>query len=134
MTRKAVFKIIFIMWIVVWVFFLAREDKDGQYASLISSYKADYAGKLKILLGEELYGFIDFCLKELPENSTYRLEGFEKFSIFEVRARYLLYPLKQIETRPDYVICFGRSPDNIPGYMKYKDYQDIGAIYKKENG
>ncbi|MFH1837595.1 MAG: hypothetical protein ABH862_05745 [Candidatus Omnitrophota bacterium] len=132
MKKTVIFKIILVVWVVLWLFFLVREDKDDQYASLKRLYMSDHLGKTKIIMGDDLYDFLNFCKNEIPENSTYKIAGFEKFSIFEVRSRYFLWPLRAVEENANYIILYGKPGISVPGYEMYKDYKGIGSIYRKK--
>ncbi|MCK5450483.1 MAG: hypothetical protein KAI70_01810 [Candidatus Omnitrophica bacterium] len=131
MKKTVIFRAILILWIVLWVFFLVREDKDGQYDSLKYLYGHNYADKVKFIMGKDLYGFSVFCSENIPRGSTYELSGFKKFSIDEVRMRYFLWPLVGTSGGADYKIVFGSGKLEYPGYKEYQRFENIGTIYIK---
>lgn len=100
------FRIILAIWVVLWLVFLLREDKDGQYRDLKYFYTHSYDDNVGYLLGEKLYAFLESCRQNIPKGSTYELSGFEKFSIYEVRARYFLWPLRSVSADPDFKIVW----------------------------
>jgi len=132
--KRVITGIILIVWAACWIFFLAREDKDGQYASLKYFYTHDYADKQRRLLGDDLYEFLVFCMGKLPQYESYKLLGFEKFSIKEVRARYFLWPLRSVPEGAKYVIVYGRSPSRLAGYSEYIRFRDTGRVLIRLEG
>lgn len=132
MTRmKALSRVIIIMWLILWAFFLIREDKDGQYASLKTIYTIPDSEKFRFILGANLYDFLLFCRSNIPDGATYNMEGFEKFSIDAVRARYFLYPLREVLENADFKIVYGKSPVSLDGYKIVKTFNDNGHIFKR---
>jgi hypothetical protein len=104
--KQKALKIIFAVWIILWIFFLAREDKDGQYSTLRYLYTHDSEEKTRYVMGGELYDFLISCRENMPAGSTYELSGFQEFSIDEVRARYFLWPLKSVSEKGEFEINY----------------------------
>ena len=119
MSKKHIFNIVLIIWIVLWILFLIRPSKDGQYAELAYFYSHGYEDNVSFLLGNGLYDYIQFCKENLPAGATYELRGFKEFSIKEVRSRYHLWPLRSVKESPEYVIVYGSEELNRPGYNFY---------------
>jgi len=109
---------------------MGREDKDDQYRDLFSMYKANYTEKVQSLIGTELYDFLVSCKTSLSEGATYNISGFKEFSIYEVRARYFLWPLRSINQDADYELRFGPDREDIVGYKEYKRHAN-GSIYER---
>ncbi|GEM_PF-1133560 len=130
--KRAILKAVFAAWLVLWMFFLIREDKDGQYGGLRYLYTHDHGSKVRYIIGDKLYGFLVFCRQSIPEGSTYELAGFERFSVNKVRARYFLWPLKNVEGDADFRIVYGREDTEPEGYKEYKQYGGTGRILVKE--
>lgn len=126
-------RLIFVGWLILWVIFLIREDKDGQYASLKYLYTHGYAEGVKHIIGPALNDFLLFVGQNLPEGSTYELIGFKKFSIDGYVVRYYLWPLKSVPEDPDFKVFYGASKEKIPGYRKFKDYDTRGRIFVRED-
>ena len=127
--KEYILKAIIAVWVLLWLLFLVREDKDGQYRELGYLYTHDYADKVSYLAGEDVFSFLVFCRESLPAGSTYELAGFKEFSIDKVRMRYFLWPLRGTEEDADFVIVYGES--KVPlGYKKYKQH-DNGFIAVK---
>ncbi len=131
MNKDKIFRLVFGLWIFLWLFFLIREDKPDQYKSLKYLYTHDYADKVRRVMGGELYEFGVFCKKNIPQGSTYELSGFKKFSINEMRMRYFLWPLVSVSEDADFKIVYGSSK-KIPGYNEYKLLSGTGGLYAKE--
>ena len=127
MNKRKIFFIIFAVWLFLWVFFILREDKDDQYRSLRELYRLSGESKVRHVVGGELYDFLVFCRDNMPEGSTYELMGFEKYSIYEVRARYFLWPMRAGTGRTDFKIFCGASA-NMPGYEKVGDFGTGGTL------
>ena len=125
-------KAVFAIWIILWILFLVREDKDGQYGSLLYMYSSEYPDKVRFLTGDENYGLISFCRENIPEGSSYSISGFEKFSIDEMRFRYYLWPLRNEVENPEYMILLGDSSTAVPGYKDHKICGKTGRILVKE--
>jgi hypothetical protein len=115
MNKHLVFKIILSVWLILWVLFLIREDKEGQYRSLAFMYTHGREEGMRHLYGEGLYDLAVYCAKNMREGSTYNMTGFAKFSIEEVRARYLLWPLRRVDRDADYIVMRGMEKE-MPGY------------------
>lgn len=112
---KRIFKLILAIWVALWAFFLIRADKPGQYRALFDLYSLKSEAKMRYVTGEKLYDFLLSCRGSMPEGATYELSGFKKFSIDEVRARYLLWPFKAGESEADFGIICGEK-----GYLLKK--------------
>lgn len=129
MKTKFIFKGVLLVWLILWVVFLIRQSKHGQYEDLAYFYSNGYDSKVQYLLGDDLADFLSFCAGCIPEGATYDIKGFEKFSIKEVRARYYLWPLYRTENKPDFIIVYGAYPDIMPGYLEFRSLQGKGAVY-----
>ena len=128
---KKILIVILLLWVALWLFFLAREDKDGQYGTLKALYRSPDAKKAAIVYGSDFYDFLIFCRKAMPANATYEILGFDKYSIDEVRARYYLWPAKVGTQRPDFKITYGRGNSVPAGYREFKSYNkgNRGCLY-----
>jgi len=129
--KKVFLQILFAVWVVLWVVFLIREDKDGQYRMLRDLYGLEGEEKSRYVLGGELYDLMVFCRQSIPQGSTYEILGFEKYSIDEVRARYFLWPLRAGSRDTDFKIaCRGTGAP--PGYVEYKRFDGNGCLLVKK--
>lgn len=131
--KNKIFKIIFIVWIILWVFFLIREDKDGQYKSLKYLYTHDNTDRTRYVIGGKLYDLLVFCRYHMHAGSTFELTGFKKFSIYEVRARYFMWPLKSVAENGDYLISYGGKAPQVPGFTGYKKFENTGYLLKRKD-
>lgn len=139
--KRKLFYSIFALWLVLWFFFLVREDKDGQYKALAYLYQHGYNDKVRYLMGPELYDFLVFCKKHMPNDSTYQLVGFkrfsgdlrmgpEKMSISEVRARYFMWPLRNAGKGAEFKIVH-EEEFNDPLYKEYKSFNEKDRLFIK---
>ena len=133
LNKKNILRAIFAVWIVLWVLFLVREGKDGQYSALKYLYTHSYGDKVRYVTGDKLYDFLVFCRQNIPKGSTYELAGFERFSIGKVRARYFLWPLKGVGENADFKILYGKKDVKTAGYKEYKRYGGTGRILARKD-
>ncbi|MFA6636036.1 MAG: hypothetical protein WCV56_02830 [Candidatus Omnitrophota bacterium] len=132
MNAKFVLRSVLLVWIILWVIFLARQSKRGQYAELTYLYANEYGSKVRYLLGDDLEDLLAFSAENLPRGATYDITGFERFSIREVRARYYLWPLYRTEDDPEFIISYGDPGTSPPGYKEFKVFPGKGAVYSRE--
>lgn len=132
MNLRFILRAILLTWVILWVVFLVRQGKRGQYAELAHFYSNGYNSKVRYLLGEDLADFLVFCAGKIPKNSTYDIRGFERFSIKEVRARYYLWPLYRTENNPDFIIVYGSSGPAPLGYKDFASNEGKGSVYIRE--
>ncbi|MGB2601814.1 MAG: hypothetical protein WBD00_04165 [Candidatus Omnitrophota bacterium] len=131
LNKEHVFKVIIIVWLVLWVFFLIREDKDGQYKSLKYMYTHNQAEGMRHVYGEGLYDLVSYCADNMREGTTYNMAGFKRFSIKEVRARYLLWPFKRVDRDADYIVMLGGAK-RLSGYKRVGEAGD-GTLWIKRS-
>jgi len=129
--KRSIFITVLAVWLVLWMFFLIREDKDGQYAEVYSLYTAKGAQKMRVVLGGELYDFLVSCRSVVPARTTYELVGFEELSIDQVRARYFLWPLRQGKGETHIKIIYSAERVEMPGYEPYMTFGRKGQILKR---
>jgi len=130
--KKKIFFLVMVSWTILWIIFLIREDKDGQYSLLFKAYTVPVAERIKVVYGSELYGSVLFCKENMPGSPTYRIYGFEKHSIDEVRMRYLLWPAKAVsEAFPQYKIIFGGGLVDEKGYTRINMPDRKGYLLKR---
>ena len=98
-------KLVFAIWVFLWIFFLIR----GLYKGEFEEYKAllgrDAKARRAYIMGEDLYGFMQFSLANVPKGAAFCLEG-ALTPIDRYRLIYYLYP--RIESKdPAYILCYG---------------------------
>ncbi len=131
-TKENILKLLLAIWIVLWVLFLIREDKDEQYASLKYQYSHGREDRMRNVMGAELYELMLFCKENMPPGSTCELTGFDKFSIDEVRARYFLWPIRNTSSDADFIIVYEGSYTPREGYAELKGYTGKGKVLIKK--
>ncbi|MFH1877539.1 MAG: hypothetical protein ABH883_01870 [Candidatus Omnitrophota bacterium] len=129
--KKYVLSILIMVWVVLWMVFLVREDKDGQYKSIAYMYAHKQNDRISYSMGRDLYNFLRFTKGVIPERSTYKLTGFEKFSKPAVHARYFLWPMVSVPEDPDYIIMYGGEYSPVTGYEVYREYGSTGILLKR---
>lgn len=129
--KYKILKIVFAVWVVLWLVFIARElfIKDN-----LSDYRAlalrTLEEKHAYVTGERLYGFLTFCKENLPPRVTYRFDGVDPVSIEKRRAVYYLYPLLE-SNEADYVLVYGSAAAEKDGYLTVAGMGGSGYIIKK---
>ncbi|MBD3296203.1 MAG: hypothetical protein GF392_02405 [Candidatus Omnitrophica bacterium] len=126
-------KICFVVWIVLWVVFFFRENKDGEYRDLFALAPKGLEAKRAYLAGEDLYGFLLFSRKVLPPDSTYKLVGLPEFSIREIRSMYYLAPLRTAESGYDHILVYGEKGYTEEGFEKTAEYERDKYILRKNS-
>jgi hypothetical protein len=102
--KRNILIILFIVWVVLWIGFFARElfvkKNINDYKALLTR---TLEGKHAYVTGDKLYEFLVYCKSRMSENSTYKIEGLEEGDLESRRAVYYLYPhLRSAD--PDFVI------------------------------
>ncbi|MBF0493795.1 MAG: hypothetical protein HQL28_01530 [Candidatus Omnitrophica bacterium] len=133
-SKNNILKLLMTVWVILWVVFVIRESKHGQYETLFKLYKTPSPElKMRELYGGELYDFLVFCSRNIPQGSTYELIGFPKYALNEVRARFFLWPLRQDKKSPDYKVVYSDIPVETKGdYVKQVDFNAKGALYVRK--
>ncbi len=107
--RSRLWKIVFAVWLFMWVLFIVRGLVKGDYVKLKKLIRATHTEKLEYIMGEKLTRFLDILKNNIPSESTFVLEG----SLSEhdkLRLAYYLYP--RIESpNPDYLIKVDKESD-----------------------
>jgi hypothetical protein len=125
--------ILLALWVVLWVVFLVREDKDGQYVMLRDLYGMKNADKPRYLMGADYYDFLVFCRERMAPGGTYEVMGLDPTLAFrEVQAKYFLWPFIAGKGHTDYRIVWGDVSEKAIGYAIVEAYRDKGALFRKE--
>ena len=101
---EAILRIIFIVWIALWIGFLARElfvkNNIRDYKTLLTR---TLEGKHAYVTGDRLYEFLTYCKTQMPERSAYNIIGMDEGALESRRAVYYLYP-NVSSTDPNFII------------------------------
>lgn len=131
--KTLVFKIILAVWVGLWVFFLVREDKSGQYSDLKYLSSRGYNEKVRYIAGDRLSEILAFCRDDFPGGATYDISGLERFSITDVRARYYLWPHRRSSENPDFMIIFGARGKMPAGYEEHVSLPGAGSVLVRKD-
>ncbi|MBD3426353.1 MAG: hypothetical protein GF409_03865 [Candidatus Omnitrophica bacterium] len=115
--KEQIFKGVLLVWLLLWGVFLIRQEKDGQYSSLLYAYTHTSSQTLEHIYGSGLYQLAIYCEEKMSGGSTYKTAGFGTLSLDEVRLRYLLWPYRKVERDADYIVMHGGA-DELAGYKK----------------
>lgn len=131
LSRKHILKIIFIVWVVLWVNFIFR---DLFYKGEIKTYKTllgrNWDGKRSFVYGDDFYLFLVNAYNNMPLGIKYKLTGIEPLSLEHRRAVYYLYPNLESEN-PDYVLVYNSEYQD-PEYVRYKELGKNRYILKRK--
>ena len=125
-----VFRIVFIAWVFLWLFFLIRglvkvEIKD--YQNLLGKTLEE---KRAYVSGKEFYNFVLFCEKVIPKNSTFSAEAKYDQSLDYFRLAYYLYPVMRDLGNPEYITCY-KTKFSKSGYSVAASLTDDQYILKR---
>ncbi len=106
MKTKLLFRIVFITWVAVWLFFLARGLIKGEARDYKNLFGRSLEEKRAYVSGEEFYRFIMFCKKVIPGDSDYTVEAHYDASMDYYRFAYYVYPALRNLEDPEYIACY----------------------------
>ena len=102
--KQTLIKTLFIVWVVLWIGFLARElfvkNNIRDYKTLLTR---TLEGKHAYVTGDRLYEFLTYCKTQMPERSAYNIIGMDEGALESRRAVYYLYP-NVSSTDPNFII------------------------------
>jgi hypothetical protein len=124
-------KISLLVWLILWGVFFLRENKEGEYRQFFDLAGKGLEEKRAYLLGGELYDFLKFSQKNIPEDARYKFAGIKPFAIEEVRAIYYLYPRKAVEEDYDYILVYGDDVEPEIGFERIAVMKDNAYILKR---
>ncbi len=131
MTKKKVARIVFGIWLFLWVLFLIRPYvKNDLYREYKVLFSRSLDGKRAYVTGDSLYEFILFCKEAVPLPSSYRIIGLEKQPHAERRVIYYLYPHIESAT-PEYIFVYDQETFMYNGYTFFKQLDERRYILKR---
>ena len=124
-------KVTFVIWLIIWVNFIARDLFKKKY---LNDYRILIArneeGKRSYTYGDHLFEFLSFCKAALPAPAGYGLIGIEEGSLDSRRTIYYLYPHLKSEDA-DYLLIFNKPDFKKTGYILYKRLDNSRFILKR---
>ena len=131
MNKKAIVRVVFAIWIFIWLLFLIRPYfKKGllkEYSTLLGSSLEE---KRAFVTGKELYEFIKFCKDSIVPPSSYKIIGLEEEPLSYRRAAYYLYP--DIDSpEPEFLLIYKKAGFAEKGYSIFKNLDSEKYILKK---
>ncbi|UCD55224.1 MAG: hypothetical protein JSV93_00055 [Candidatus Omnitrophota bacterium] len=104
--KKSVIPIVFIIWLVLWINFIARDFyKHGNFTRYKILARSNYEGKHAYTYGKHFYEFLKFAKNNIPEDAHYEFAGIEDLSLDSRRGIYYLYPRLK-SGNPDYLLVY----------------------------
>lgn len=126
--KEYAFKIIILIWIVLWVVFhFMSSAKDLANYNEVKGLSLEQ--KHAYIIGEELYDFLLFCRMKLPLRQKVSLvANFKGYSYYKFR--YYLYP-HRICDDADYVIVYNDKSFYKEGYSTFAQFDESSRILKR---
>ena len=125
-------KIIIIIWIVLWINFIARDLYTRGY---LNEYKilarSDYEEKHAQVYGKRFYEFLKFAKDIIPPNERYDFVGINNFSLDGRRGIYYLYPRLKKE-KADYLLVYGVQGFRKDGFRVHAKLDKTRIILKRD--
>lgn len=118
-----------IAFLVLWLVFMVRENKEGEYRELKYLYTHSDIEKRRCVMLPDEYDYLSFCKKYLPADATYKTAGLEDLAF--VQARYMLWPARVDLNDPEFILVFKSCYITPKGYSEFARFQDKGFIIKK---
>ena len=101
-------KVIIIVWLALWVNFIARDlFVRGYVKDYVNLAAKDAEGQRAYTYGKQFYEFLKLAKNDIPQNKSFKFTGIDAFSLAHRRAVYYLYPLLE-KDNPDYILDAGR--------------------------
>lgn len=130
--RRDFINIILIIWIVLWVNFIARDFyKIGKFAEYKDLLRCDTEGKRSRTYGARFYEFLKFAKNSIPEDSIYDFVGVNDFSLESRRGIYYLYPRLKKEG-PRYLLIYDEAGFQRKGFSLYAKLDGSRFILKRD--
>jgi len=130
LVKKNIYLLVVFLWLILWVVFLIKQNKRGEYIQLKFLYTHNDAERKRFIMGQDLYDFVDYCKEQIPAGKTYKFVGIEGLDM--VRARYMLWPAIMDPFDPEFVLLY-KSNEVVPGgYGVLKKVNDAEVIFKKK--
>jgi len=133
LNKERVLTAIFSLWTILWLFFLIREDKDGQYKTYFKLLTSRGEEKKQVIYGRDLIGFSEFCKDMIPAGQTYEIMGLGDYDVDKVRLRYLLWPARAEDGDTDFKITVDPGIKDVEGYVRLVHDGSKGNIFIKKD-
>ena len=131
MAKKIFRYAFFILWVVLWINFMARDlSKKGDLEDYRALMSRNVAGKRAYAYDERLFQFFDFCKNATPASVTYDFIGIKEFSLDWRRGIYYLYPRTRGED-PKFLFVFDRPDFHKVEYKLYKKMDNSRFILER---
>lgn len=132
--KNNILKVLFIIWIILWVFFNVREvflkSNLHDYKMLLS---ASLEEKRAYVTGNRLYEFLVFCNSKLPPEAAYRWLKTDKEELARRKATYYLYPHLEAEDAP-FLLIYDNGDVLKNGYSLFAALDNNRYILEKMEG
>ena len=130
--KTRLFQICLLIWLILWVIFFFRENKDGEYKDFFVLAGKNLEGKRAYLMGEGFYGFVNFCSQNTSPEARYKFAGLGPMKIEEIRAIYHLWPRKAVEENYEYIFVYDAKGFSEEGFFMFKDFNGSSYVLKRK--
>lgn len=130
--KYKILKIVFVIWIILWIAFTVRElFRKGYFWDYKILVSRSLDGKRSYVTGDKLYGFLTFSNNVLPGGASYGWIGVEDGSIDKRRATYYLYPHLE-KDNPDFILVYAEAHLSREGYGLFAKLDETRYILKRK--
>ena len=128
---KKILKILFVVWIILWVNFIIRDlFVRGYFEDYKNLAKKNAEEKRSYAYGDYLFNFLEFSKKSLPEGANFGLVGIDELSLDGRRSIYYLYPYVKRDN-PNFILVFKKAGFRKNGYKLYRKLDNASFILKR---
>lgn len=132
--KNKIFRLVFILWVIIWVFFTLREIfVKGNLRDYKILLCRSLEGKRAYVTGDRFYEFIRFCNDKLPGRATYRWVKTDKPDLSRRRATYYLYPHLEAEDA-QFLLVYDEHDVPKDSYEAFTTLDDGRYMLKKREG
>ena len=129
-TARQIFRIVFIIWVGVWLLFFVRGLVKGEWRDYKNLFGRGLEEKRAYVSGGEFYEFIIFCKDAIPEDSDYSVEADYDAAMDYYRFAYYIYPALRNLYDPEYIACY-KTKFSKRGYRRLRSLERDKYILRK---
>ena len=130
---RAIYRLIVIFWVVLWINFIARDFYKGNALEDFKNLIGHNLEKRRAYIyGKGLYQLLKFAKETLPKNAEFNLVGVDKDEIGWRRAIYYLYPYIRTDDAR-YILVYNIVDYRKPDYAIFSRLDNRRYILKRKS-